>query len=146
MQSTMFRVGAVAALVVAAVVLFVVLSGDDDDGGEQAATIPATTTTAEAGNPNAKPKPKPETTTIVVKGGEPVGGVQELTYNAGDEVRFDVRSDAAEEVHVYGYDLMQDTVPGKAITFDFPADIEGIFEVELEETHTQIAELTVEPG
>jgi len=143
MQSTMFRVGAVAALVVAAVVLFVVLSGDDDDGGEQAATTPATT---EAGNPNAKPKPKPETTTIVVKGGEPVGGVQELTYKAGDEVRFDVRSDAAEEVHVHGYDLMQDTVPGKAITFDFPADIEGIFEVELEETHTQIAELTVEPG
>jgi hypothetical protein len=142
MQSTMLRVGVVAALVVAAVVLFVVLSGDDDDGGDQAATTTTQTTNAE----NQKPKPRPETTTIVVKSGEPVGGVQELTYTAGDEVRFDVRSDAAGEVHVHGYDLMQDTVPGKAITFDFPAEIEGIFEVELEETHTQIAELTVEPG
>jgi hypothetical protein len=144
-QSTMLRVGVLAALVVAAVVLFVVLSGDDDDGGNQAATTP-TATTSQAGNDSAKPKPKPETTTIVVKGDEPIGGVQELTYAAGDEVRFDVRSDAVEEVHVHGYDLMQDTVPGKAITFDFPAEIEGIFEVELEETHTQIAELTVEPG
>jgi hypothetical protein len=122
MQSTTRRVGAVIALVVAAGVLFVALS-DDDDGGEKAAT-----------------------TTIVVRGGEPVGGVQELEYATGDEVRFDVRSDAAEEVHVHGYDLTQDTVPGKAITFEFPADIEGIFEVELEETHTQIAELMVEPG
>jgi hypothetical protein len=141
----MLRVGVVAALVVAAVVLFVVLSGDDDEGGDQAATTP-TATTPQAGNGSAKPKPNPGTTTIVVKGGEPVGGVQELTYTAGDEVRFDVRSDAAEEVHVHGYDLMQDTVPAKSITFDFQADIEGIFEVELEETHTQIAELTVEPG
>ena len=122
MQSTTLRLGVVVALAAAAVVLFVVLSGDDD-GGEQAAT-----------------------TTIVVRDGEPVGGVQELEHATGDEVRFDVRSDAAEEVHVHGYDLMQDTVPGKAITFEFPADIEGIFEVELEETHTQIAELTVEPG
>jgi hypothetical protein len=145
MQSTTLRLGVVAALAGAAVVLFVVLSGGDDDGGEQAATAPAATT-AEAGNGKPRPKPRPETTTIVVRGGEPVGGVQELEYTAGDEVRFDVRSDAAEEVHVHGYDLMQDTVPGKAITFEFEADIEGIFEVELEETHTQIAELTVEPG
>jgi hypothetical protein len=145
MQSTMFRVGAVAALVVAAVVLFVVLSGDDDDGGGQAATT-TTATTTEAGPQKPPREPQPETPTIIVKDGEPVGGVQDLDYSAGDEIRFFVRSDAAEEVHVHGYDLMQDIVPGKAIRFEFAADIEGIFEVELEESHTQIAELTVEPG
>ncbi len=139
MQSTRFRIGAVVALVAAAVVLFVVLSGEDDDGGQASST---TTATTQAGGGNQKPA----TPTIVVKDGEPVGGVEDLTYTSGDEVRFDVRSDAAEEVHVHGYDLMQDTVAGKSITFDFPADIEGIFDVELEETHTQIAELTVEPG
>ena len=139
MQSTTFRIGALVALVAAAVVLFVVLSGDDD--GEQATstTTPATT---QAGGGNQEPG----TTTIVVMDGEPVGGVQDLTYTSGDDVQFSVKSDAAEEVHVHGYDLMQDTVPGKSITFDFQADIEGIFEVELEESHTQIAELTVEPG
>jgi len=143
----MFRVGAVIALAVAAVVLLFIVLSDDDDGGEQSATTtPATTTTAGGGSANAKPKPKPQTTTIVVKDGQPVGGVQDLSYTSGEDVRFSVKADAAEELHVHGYDLMQDTVPGKAITFDFPADIEGIFEVELEETHTQIAELTVEPG
>jgi len=29
---------------------------------------------------------------------------------------------------------------------EFPADIEGVFEVELEESATEIAELTVNPG
>jgi hypothetical protein len=145
MQSTRFRVGAVVALVAAAVVLFVVLRGGDDDDGEQAATTTTPATTE--GVPQKPPRePQPESPTIAVKGGEPVGGVQELDYNTGDEVRFFVRSDAAEEVHVHGYDLMQDTIPGKPVSFEFTADIEGIFEVELEETHTQIAELRVEPG
>jgi len=146
MQSTTFRVGAVVVLVAAAVVLFVVLSGGDDDDGEQAATTTTTPATTEGGPQKPPREPKPETPTIVVEGGEPVGGVQALDYTTGDEVRFFVRSDAAEEVHVHGYDVMKDTVPAKPISFDFPADIEGIFEVELEETHTQIAELTVEPG
>ena len=140
MQSTTFRIGAVVALVAAAVVVFVVLSGDDDGEQTTSTTTPATT---QAGGGNQEPG---TTTTIVVKDGEPVGGVQDLTYTSGDDVQFSVKSDAAEEVHVHGYDLMQDTVPGKSITFDFPADIEGIFEVELEESHSQIAELTVEPG
>ena len=145
MKSTRFRVGAIVALVAAAVVLFVGRSGGEDDDGEPAAATPTPATTG--GVPVKPPsEPQPESPTIAVKGGEPVGGVQDLDYNTGDEVRFFVRSDAEEEVHVHGYDLMQDTVPGKPVSFEFTADIEGIFEVELEETHTQIAELTVEPG
>ena len=34
---------------------------------------------------------------------------------------------------------------GGTVEFDFPADIEGVFEVELESSATQIAELTVNP-
>ena len=83
--------------------------------------------------------------TIVVKGGEPVGGVQELEYGAGDEIRFRVRSDVADEVHVHGYDVMEDVKAGGTVSFDFPAEIEGIFEVELEERMEQIAELRVNP-
>lgn len=84
-------------------------------------------------------------TTIVVKDGEPVGGVQELEYTAGEEVRFQVRSDVADEVHVHGYDLMQDVAAGGTVSFTFPAEIEGIFEIELEEAGEQIAELRVNP-
>lgn len=82
---------------------------------------------------------------IVVRNGEPVGGVRELEYGAGEEVRFRVRSDVADEVHVHGYDVMQEVPAGGSVSFSFPADIEGIFEVELEEHQEQIAELRVNP-
>lgn len=83
--------------------------------------------------------------TIVVKNGEPLGGVQELEYSAGDQIRFKVRSDVADEIHVHGYDLMKDVPAGGSVFFSFPAEIEGIFEVELEGRKEQIAELRVNP-
>ncbi len=126
-------------LVVVAVVLFVVLR--NDGGGDDSAAATATATTDQAGKPNPE---KPAT--IVVKGGEPVGGVHDLNYVVGDRVRLQVQADAPAEVHVHGYDIMKDVAPGKDAKFDFVADIEGGFEVELEETATQIAELTVEPS
>lgn len=83
--------------------------------------------------------------TVVIRGGEPVGGVAELEYSAGDQVRFEVASDVTDEVHVHGYDLMEEVRAGQTVSFDFPAEIEGIFEVELEGREVQIAELTVNP-
>jgi hypothetical protein len=83
--------------------------------------------------------------TIVIRNGEPVGGVKQLEYDAGDEIRFEVSSDVADEVHVHGYDLMQDVPAGGTVSFDFPAEIEGIFEAELEGRKEQIAEITVNP-
>jgi hypothetical protein len=83
--------------------------------------------------------------TIVIRHGEPVGGVKQLEYDAGDEIRFEVTSDVADEVHVHGYDLMQDVKAGGTVSFDFPAEIEGIFEAELEDRKEQIAEITVNP-
>jgi hypothetical protein len=85
------------------------------------------------------------TTAIVVRNGEPVGGVQELEYSAGEQVRFTVRSDVADEIHVHGYDLMKDVPAGGSVSFSFPAEIEGIFEIELEGLKEQIAELRVNP-
>ncbi len=83
--------------------------------------------------------------TIVVENGEPLGGVQELEYDAGDQIAFRVESDVADEVHVHGYDLMEDVTAGGTAEFSFPADIEGIFEVELEGRKEQIAEIRVNP-
>jgi hypothetical protein len=83
--------------------------------------------------------------TIVVKNGEPLGGVQELEYSAGDRIRFKVDSDVADEIHVHGYDLMKDVPAGGTVSFSFRAEIEGIFEVELEGRKEQIAELRVNP-
>jgi hypothetical protein len=83
--------------------------------------------------------------TIVIRNGEPVGGIKQLEYSAGDQIRFEVTSDVADEVHVHGYDLMQDVPAGGTVSFDFPAEIEGIFEAELEGRKEQIAEIRVNP-
>jgi hypothetical protein len=140
---------AVAALV-AVVVLFVVLAGGDDDGGGETTTQaqPATGTTAPATGtePEAEPEPAEEPVPrIVVEGGEPRGGVERLSFDSGERVRFVVRSDVADEVHVHGYDVSRDVPAGGSVRFGFPASIEGVFEVELEGRGVQIAELRVSP-
>lgn len=83
--------------------------------------------------------------TIVIAEGEPVGGVEELEYKAGEQIEFTVESDVAEEIHVHGYDLSKDVAAGGSVSFSFPAEIEGIFEVEMEVEGIQIAELRVNP-
>ncbi|HSJ17668.1 MAG TPA: hypothetical protein VK920_06215 [Solirubrobacterales bacterium] len=143
MQSRSISAAIVVALVAAAVVLFVVLRDDDEDA-KTATTTPAAVD--EKPQKDKRTKPKPKVATIVVEGGQPAGGVTELEYSRGEVVRFDVESDVAEEVHVHGYDVSKDVEPGKAVEFSFPAEIEGGFEVELEGSHTLIAELTVEPS
>ncbi|MFL5870879.1 MAG: hypothetical protein ACJ75R_07335 [Solirubrobacterales bacterium] len=118
---------AVAVLGVAVlVVLFIVLSGGDDNSSS------TTSTTASGSIP-----------TIQVKDGEPVGGIQDLSFNEGDHIKFRVDSDADWEIHFHGYDIPMDVKAGGSVTFDVPATITGVFEVEIEQTGTQIAEITV---
>ena len=83
--------------------------------------------------------------TIVIKNGEPVGGIEQLEYSAGEQIHFKVESDISEEVHFHGYEVMKDVKAGGTVSFDMPAEIEGIFEVELEGRKEQIAEITVNP-
>lgn len=117
-------------------------SDDSDDSTATTAETSAPTTTAED---KPKPAPKPEIDTIVVRDGAPVGGVQELEYDAGEEIRFRVRSNTADEVHVHGYDVSKEVPAGGSATLSFPADIEGIFEAELHGSGQQIAEIRVNP-
>jgi hypothetical protein len=118
--------------------------GSSDDDSSTVSTESGSTTTAD-GSISQGSTEQPAATTIVVRNGEPVGGVQELEYSAGEQVRFKVQSDVADEIHVHGYDLMKDVEAGGSVSFSFPADIEGIFEVELEGLKEQIAELRVNP-
>ena len=146
MQSNTTR-GIVAVVGVALlVVLFFVFSGDDETGTD---TTSLSTTAASGGDTTSSagvtstPAAKP--VTIEIKDGQPVGGVTDITVDKGDDVNFIVDSDTASEVHVHGYDLMQDVEAGGKVEFDFPATLDGIFDIELEETATQIAQLTVNP-
>jgi hypothetical protein len=137
-----------ATLLTAAVLTVGLTACGGDDGadtttaaGGAVETGPTETTPAEP----ATTDQAPSVPTIVVKGGAPVGGVAELEYGAGEEVRFRVRSDVADEIHVHGYDVSEEVPAGGQVSFAFAADIEGIFEVELEERGEQIAEIRVNP-
>src|SRR4051794_17813711 len=77
--------------------------------------------------------------TITLKNGQPVGGVKELDFHKGDTIAFKVTADApGGEVHFHGYDVAKE-IPqsGGSVTYQVPATIEGIFEVELEATGVQ---------
>jgi pyruvate/2-oxoglutarate dehydrogenase complex dihydrolipoamide acyltransferase (E2) component len=134
--------------VVIAVVAVIVLAspgGDDEETSATNATAtPTPTATATPGadatpEPAETPTPKPQPPLVTQ------GKVTDLRFKQGDRIRFRVRADVADHVHVHGYDLMKDIEPGKTITFSFPATITGIFEVELEDAGEQIAELRVDP-
>jgi len=84
-------------------------------------------------------------TTVRVVNAKPEGGVKKLEFKKGDQVRFTVVSDTADEIHVHGYDLMKDVEKGGSVSFSFKGSIDGRFVVELEDHKQQIAELDVTP-
>jgi hypothetical protein len=117
LQRAAIIVGAIAVLVVAYVVI------------------------SSGGGSSSKSGPR----TVHVVGAKPQGGVQKLTFKKGDQVRFSVVSDTADEIHVHGYDFHKDVTAGGTVSFAFKGSIEGRFVVELEDHKQQIAELDVEP-
>ena len=136
------RLAVLAGVVLLAVGGFVVArpGGDDDGGSSPTATAPSGTAAGAA--PRPAPPAVPE---VRIRDGEPVGGVRRLTVRRGERVRFSVVSDVRDHVHVHGYDLFRDVAPGRPARFDFPARIEGVFEVELEDRAEQIVSLRVRP-
>jgi hypothetical protein len=149
----MLIVLAVAALVIAVAVASG--SGDEnkDKSSTTSATTPATAPAATTGETTPQTTPaettpapaKPAAPVVRVVGGKPQGGVQRIEFAKGDQVRFTVRSDVADEIHVHGYDLAKDVPAGGSVSFSFPAKIDGRFEIELEHRGEQIAELEVTP-
>ena len=146
------KVALIAASLGLLVSLFFALQpGDDDDA--------ASTTTAQTTTAPASTEPPPETTTAAttaaepepvrldytVSGGRPEGGIARDSVSQGRIVVITVTSDVADEVHLHGYDLSADVAPGAPAVIRFTADVPGRFEVELENSGVQIAELEVRP-
>jgi hypothetical protein len=135
-----------AVIAVVAVIILSVAGGDDEQEAttSQATPTPTATETAAPGEtptetPEPTPTPKPEPPLVTP------GKVTKLRFTQGETVRFRVRADVADHVHVHVYDLMKDIEPGKTITFAFPAEITGIFAIELEDRGEEIAQLRVDP-
>ena len=152
------KVALIAASLGLLISLFFALRDDDDSAAQttttQTTTIQTTTeappTTSEQVTTEAPPPTTtqaPETVEInyVVVGGQPQGGIARDSVAQGRNVIITVTSDVAEEVHVHGYDLSADVAPGAPATIRFTADAPGRFEIELENSGVQIAELEVRP-
>jgi len=112
-------------LVAALVVAFVLAKGSGNDNNK--------TSTTSSGGP----------VVVHVVNGKPQGGIQKITVNKGQPVRFTVQSDVSDEIHVHGYNFHKDVKKGGSVSFDFPATIDGIFVIELESRGEQIASLQV---
>ena len=130
-----------AAIAIIAVVALSSSGGDEEPPAPSArstAVVEPAATAAETPEPTPTPNPEPP----LVIPGKPA----KLRFTQGETIRFRVRADTADHVHVHGYDLVQDVEPGKTITFSFPAKITGIFEIELEDAGEEIAQLRVDPA
>jgi hypothetical protein len=143
-QSRKLGLAGVILAAAAAIALFLVLREDDSNSGEPAPQRAPAESRPQRGDKEQQDK-EPKVATIVVRGGEPVGGVQELAFAQGGRIRFIVESDVADEVHLHGYDITKPVAAGGRVELDVPASIEGVFEVELEQRVVPLAEVTVNP-
>ncbi len=95
--------------------------------------------------PDAPAAPKPTTVTITVVKGRPVGGIKRPTVKKGTVVRFVVRADRGESVHLHGYDVDKPVRRGKPTVIQIRTRIPGRFELELHAPDSLLARLTVRP-
>jgi FtsP/CotA-like multicopper oxidase with cupredoxin domain len=132
------RIALVAVAAVIAVVAVLVLRTGDEDG-DGPAPAADTTTAPVASAPKPKPKPKPKPPLLTANSGKTV------RVKKGETARFRVRAKSADEVHVHGYDVLRPLPANRTIAVRFPAKLEGIYEIELEGSHTPLGELEVRP-
>jgi plastocyanin len=136
------RIGLLVAAAVVAVVAVILISGGDDDDSDNGSAA-QTTTTAAPGKPSTPSEPA--VTTVTIKDGQPVGGVQEIEIDKGDTLQFRVKSDEEHEIHLHGYDVEKEVAAGGQVNFKLTADIDGLFEAEIEDLKEQILEIRVNP-
>jgi hypothetical protein len=110
-----------------------------DTSSTETETMPATTPSTSTTSTAATVIP------IHVVNGVPQGGIQRPTVKQGDKVVLVVRTDSGEAVHLHGYNIEKDVVPGTPVRLPFTASIAGRFEVELHPTDTLIAVIEVKP-
>jgi hypothetical protein len=144
----MTRLLIVAAAVVVAAGLFVVLRPDGDEGVTATTLTQATTTSPTVTEPSVPAPPRPPAppptaqVRITVRDGRPVGGIRQVTVARGRRVVLIVTSDVADHIHLHGYDVSRDVVPGKPTRLTFRATIVGTVEVELEDRGVPLARVT----
>jgi len=149
-RQRMTLLGIAAVIAVVAVVIALVAGGGDDNGDKSTSSTTAAQTETDTSNggqtATTPPAPQGTTETIDIKGGQADGGVKKIEGTKGDPLEITVNSDQKVPIHFHGYDIEKDAAPGKPAVFKLKkANIEGVFEMEIESTGTKIASITVKP-
>jgi hypothetical protein len=70
-----------------------------------------------------------------------------VSVHQGDKVTLNIKIDKKEEVHLHGYDIAFEAEnAGDTVSKTFTADKTGSFQLEIEDTSTEIGSLEVQPG
>lgn len=83
--------------------------------------------------------------TFVVKDRKRVSGSDLIKVKRGDVVSLTVTSDAVDELHVHGYNLLIQLTPGTPGTLTFTAGRTGRFGFELHKTGIELGVIEVYP-
>jgi hypothetical protein len=118
-----------AALMAAAVAAAVAVSGCTDDGDP---------------SPSGSPAPELEQIDFAIADGRAEPPLERVTVARGTTVRITVTSDQPDELHLHGYDLTAELVPGQAGVIEFVADQAGLFELETHESALVLLQLQVQ--
>ena len=145
------RVALMLAAVTAGAIALAGCGGDSTNDAvtttETTATAPTTTADTTTTTETTQTTPASEAKVIMVNvvKGVPKGGIQRPTVDKGDKVVLVVRTDSGEAVHLHGYNIEKDVLPGQAVRMPFTANIAGRFEVELHPTDALLAVVEVKP-
>ena len=144
------------AALVAAALLALAACGSDPTSEAPLAPVESLSATPAAGSATVEPSPSGSAATsshaghdmvgveVSVAGGEVQRPSDRVEVPLGSTVMMTVTSDEPDEGHVHGYDLTFAVGPGEPGTVQFPADIPGVFEVELHESGLPLVSLQVQ--
>ena len=127
------------------VVVVLLLAGCSAGADPDVATPPAPPASVVPDAPSTPPSPTPTARTIDVTfaGGEVSGVEGRVDVEKGEQLVLRITSDVTEEIHVHGYDLYADLVPGQTAQLAFKADLPGSYEVELHDAGRPLFQLRV---
>ncbi len=119
----------------------------DGSGTTSGGSVETTVTTAGESDPVDETEPADEGVDVVIEISVSDGSVtvddDRIDVALGSEVLIGIETDIADEVHLHGYDVSVDVLPGERAELRFVADAPGVFEIELEGSATFLVEIAV---
>jgi hypothetical protein len=161
MRSTLTRGAATAVLPALGILVLAGCGGGDSGSGSSTPSPSAPVSTPTSTLPTNTPTPGSPNTSSPSNTADPSGEQADVTVDvtvangkvnpsgatikvkAGQTVLVKVISDAADELHIHGYDKELELSPGKAASVKFTANMKGTFEVETHKSGKLVAKLVV---